>query len=50
MGYNNTTPIMVVTDKKYIVKKVALLSHHETFGYVCRLERMVFLVTGTISN
>jgi transcriptional regulator of nitric oxide reductase len=40
MGYNNTTPIMVVTDKKYIIKKVALLSHYETIGYIRKLEKM----------
>ncbi len=42
MGYNNTTPIMVVTDKKYVVKKVALLSHYETIGYIRKLEKMGF--------
>lgn len=42
MGYNNTTPIMVVTDKKFIIKKVALLSHYETMCYIRRLEKMGF--------
>jgi transcriptional regulator of nitric oxide reductase len=42
IGYNNTTPIMVVTDKKFVVKKVALLSHYETIGYIRKLEKMGF--------
>ena len=42
MGYNNTTPIMVITDKKFIIKKVALLSHYETLSYIRRLEKMGF--------
>lgn len=42
IGYNSTTPIMVVTDKKFVVKKVALLSHYETIGYIRRLEKMGF--------
>ncbi len=42
IGYNNTTPIMVITDKKFVIKKIALLSHYETLGYVRRLERMGF--------
>ena len=45
MGYNNTTPIMVITDKKFIIKKVALLSHYETLSYVRKLEKMGFFGT-----
>jgi hypothetical protein len=42
MGYNNTTPVMIVTDKKYIIKKIALLSHYETRGYIRRMQQMGF--------
>lgn len=42
IGYNNTTPIMVITDKKFVIKKIALLSHYETLGYIRRLEKMGF--------
>jgi len=42
IGYNNTTPVMVITDKKFVVKKVALLSHYETIGYIRKLEKMGF--------
>ncbi len=45
LGYNNVTPIMVVTDKNYIIKKVALLSHYESPGYVRRLQQMGFFGT-----
>jgi Na+-translocating ferredoxin:NAD+ oxidoreductase RnfG subunit len=33
---------MIITDKKYVIKKVALLSHYETLGYVRRLEKLGF--------
>lgn len=36
-GYQNTTPVMIVTDKKYIIQKVALLSNWESPDYVNRL-------------
>ncbi len=45
IGYNNTTPIMVVTDKKYTIKKIALLSHYETLSYIRRLEKLGFFST-----
>jgi len=45
MGYNNTTPIMVVTDKKFVIKKVALLTHWETAGYIRKLDKMGFFNT-----
>jgi len=45
IGYNNTTPIMVVTDKKFNIKKIALLSHYETLSYIRRLEKMGFFST-----
>lgn len=36
-GYNNTTPVIVVTDKKFVIQKVALLSNWESAEYVNRL-------------
>lgn len=42
IGYNNTTPVMIITDKKYIIKKIALLSHYETRGYVRRMQQTGF--------
>lgn len=45
MGYNDATPIMVVTDKNFVIKKIALLSHYETLGYVRRLQQMGFFGT-----
>lgn len=38
MGYNNLTPIMVLVDKKKIIRKVALLSNWETPRFVHKLE------------
>lgn len=38
MGYNNSTPIMVLVDKKKTIKKVALLSNWETPRFVRKLE------------
>jgi len=41
-GYNGPTPVMIITDKNLIIKKVALLSHYETPGYIRRLNQMGF--------
>lgn len=41
-GYNAPTPIMVITDRKGIIKKVDLLSHYETAGYVAKLHKKGF--------
>lgn len=41
-GYNNTTPVLIITDKKYVIKKIALLSHYETRGYVRRMQQAGF--------
>lgn len=38
-GYNNETPVIVVTDKNKIIKKVAILSNWETAAYLKKLER-----------
>lgn len=42
IGYNNTTPVMIITDKSGIIQRVALLSHWETPGYIRRLESKGF--------
>ena len=42
IGYNNTTPIMIITDKKFIIQKTALLTNWETLGYVKKLEKKGF--------
>jgi len=42
IGYNNTTPVIIITDKKMVIKKIALLSHYESPGYIKRLQQMGF--------
>ncbi len=42
IGYNNTTPVMIITDHKWIVKKVALLTNWESLVYVKKLEEKGF--------
>lgn len=42
IGYNNTTPVMILTDNKWVIKKVAILSNCETLSYVSRLEKKGF--------
>jgi electron transport complex protein RnfG len=41
-GYRDTTPVMIVTDKKFIIKRVALQSNYESLSYVENLERNGF--------
>jgi Na+-translocating ferredoxin:NAD+ oxidoreductase RnfG subunit len=41
-GYNDLTPIMIITDKKWVIKKVALLSNWETSRFVSKLENTGF--------
>lgn len=41
-GYHNATPVMVITDKTFVIKKVAILTHYETLSYVKRLEKKGF--------
>lgn len=41
-GYNNTTPVMILTDEKWVIKKVCILTHWETLGYVRKLEKKGF--------
>lgn len=42
IGYKGKTPVMIITDTKYLIKKVALLSHYETLSYVRLLENEGF--------
>jgi Na+-translocating ferredoxin:NAD+ oxidoreductase RnfG subunit len=41
-GYYDLTPVMIITDKDFEIKKVAILTHYETLGYVKRLEKKGF--------
>lgn len=41
-GYHNVTPVMILTDKNFVIKKVAILTHYETLSYVKRLEKNGF--------
>jgi Na+-translocating ferredoxin:NAD+ oxidoreductase RnfG subunit len=41
-GYNDATPVMILTDPNFVIKKVALLSNYETLGYVRKLEKNGF--------
>jgi len=41
-GYNDHTPVMILTDKKWVIKKVALLSNWETLSYIRKLEKKGF--------
>lgn len=41
-GYHNNTPVMIITDKDFVIKKVALLTNYESLGYVKRLEKNGF--------
>jgi hypothetical protein len=41
-GYNDLTPVMIITDNNWVIKKVALLSNWETLSYVRKLEKKGF--------
>jgi hypothetical protein len=41
-GYNDVTPVMILTDKNWVIKKVALLSNWESVGFVRKLEKKGF--------
>ena len=36
-GYNDLTPVMIITDKNWVIQKVAILSNWETLGYIRKL-------------
>lgn len=41
-GYNGPTPVMIVTDKRFVIQKVALMSHCETRSYIRMMENEGF--------
>jgi uncharacterized protein with FMN-binding domain len=41
-GYRNTTPVMIITDKNFIIKQVTLLSNYETPDFIKRLKDLGF--------
>lgn len=42
IGYSDHTPVLIITDLKFIIRKIALLSNSESPGYVRKLERNGF--------
>jgi Na+-translocating ferredoxin:NAD+ oxidoreductase RnfG subunit len=45
IGYNNITPVIVVTDKRKVIKKVAILSNWETPFFLKKLEKQLYFNT-----
>jgi len=41
-GYNDVTPVMIITDKSFVIKKVTILTNYETLSYMKRLEKKGF--------
>jgi hypothetical protein len=41
-GYRGTTPVMIITDKKFMIKQVALLSNYEEANFINRLSSTGF--------
>lgn len=41
-GYYGETPVVIITDKQFIIRKIALLSHRESLTYVKMLEKNGF--------
>ncbi len=41
-GYNGPTPVLIITERNLVIKRIALLSHYETRGYVRLLENNGF--------
>jgi len=41
-GYNDLTPVMIITDKNWVIQKVAILSNWETLGYIRKLTKKGF--------
>lgn len=41
-GYYDVTPVMIITDNSFVIKKVAILTNYETLGYVKRMEKKGF--------
>ncbi len=45
IGYHNTTPVIIITDKNKVIQKVAMLSNWESLAYTRKLERQNFFNT-----
>ncbi len=45
IGYHDTTPVIVITDKDQVIKKVSLLSNWESAAYTKKLERQNYFNT-----
>jgi hypothetical protein len=41
-GYNDLTPVMIITDKNWVIQKVAILSNWETLSYIRKLTKKGF--------
>jgi hypothetical protein len=41
-GYYDNTPVMILTDKSFNIKKISMLSNYESPGYVRKLEKRGF--------
>ena len=41
-GYNNLTPVMIITNKDWVIQKVAILSNWETLSYIRKLTKKGF--------
>lgn len=41
-GYRNATPVIIITDKRFIIRRIALLSHYESLAYVNMLDNQGF--------
>lgn len=41
-GYNNLTPVMIITNKDFVIQKVAILSNWETLSYIRKLTKKGF--------
>lgn len=42
IGYHNSTPVMIITNKDWKIQRVSLLTNYETLSYVRLLERKGF--------
>lgn len=42
IGYRGTTPVIIIMDKRGVIKKTTILSHQETLSYVNLLEEQGF--------
>ena len=45
IGYHNSTPVIIVIDKKKVIQKVAILSNWETPFFIKKLEKQKYFNT-----